>query len=77
MRMGQCLGRGCGAAVEGLCKYIHDGLLLRLLLLRRIGHLVGALTPIGALAEQRLSILADGVNQELHLLEVTPARFLT
>jgi len=47
--------------------------LLCLLLLRRIGHLAGVLTAIGALAQQRLSVLPDGVNQELHLLEVTPA----
>lgn len=74
--MSQCLGRGRGAPVERLCENIYDGLLLRLLLLRGICHLVGILTSVGALAEQGLSILPNGVHQELHLLKVAPSRFL-
>lgn len=76
VRMCQCLSGCGGAAVEGLSEYVDHSLLLGLLLLRWIGHLTGILTAIGALAQQRLTILPYRVHEELHLFEVAPARFL-
>lgn len=74
--MCQCLSRCGGAAIEWLGEYIDHSLLLGLLLLRRIGDLIGILATIGALAQQRFTVLPYRVHKELHLFEVAPARFL-